>query len=174
MTTLKEIKIFAKNNNACFSQYNNFKKFYYLDLLFGRFTEKFKILAWQTVLGNIDWLIGKGLNLNKKYVENKAKNIGKIWYPNGKLMRIFNYENGKLNGDKKYFDNKGKLIEKCNYLNRKLNGVYEQFFFKNGKPYIKKTYKNNLLHGFYYVWDIDGKLIDKKYFENDKPIELTT
>ena len=172
MTTLKEIKIFANNNNACYPQYKNFKKFYYLDLIFGRFTEKFKILAWQTVLGNLDWLIGKGLNLNKKYVEIQAKNIGKTWYYNGKIDKIFNYENGKLNGDYKYFDNKGKLIEKCNYLNGKLNGDYEQFYFKNGNLYIKTTYKNDLLHGFYYVWDINGELIDKKYFENDKQIKL--
>ena len=68
MKTLQEIFEFARRNNACGSQLNKFKELVDANK---------KLLAWQTVLGNFDWLQNNGCGLPILEVETLAKGIGK-------------------------------------------------------------------------------------------------
>lgn len=96
--TLQEIKDFAKAHGACESQYNKFAEFV---------DAGDELKAWQTVLGNIDWLNNRGAGLDAKEICELAKGIGLKWYSDGALAVEKNYVNGQLHGTLKEWHSNG-------------------------------------------------------------------
>lgn len=84
---LPEILNFAIEHNACGGQLNKFKKF---------IDSADELQAWQTVMGNIDWLIRNGLELTYEEVEEKSGGVGRRWYLNGQLGIEKNFKDDKF------------------------------------------------------------------------------
>lgn len=63
---------------------------------------------------------------------------------NGKIIKEYNFNNGKLSGEQiRRFDN-GNLMAKVYYKNGLKNG-YEDVFYENGKKKFERKYLNNKL-----------------------------
>ncbi|MCX6154448.1 MAG: hypothetical protein NT007_09825 [Candidatus Kapabacteria bacterium] len=89
MKTLQEIRDLAKAYAACESQYKPFV---------AALEAGDKLLAWQIVLGDIDWLEEEDIGLDIKEVCKLADNIGLKYYENGAIMWRDIYKDGKRHG----------------------------------------------------------------------------
>ena len=113
MKTLEEIKSFAEQHKACDAQYDKFVEF---------IDNGDELSAWQTVLGNIDWLKGSGLDIDITDVIEKANGVGKTWWKNGQISGECTYKDGKRNGLYRRWYPNGQLEEECAYKDGKRNG----------------------------------------------------
>ncbi len=134
-TELLRIAVQAESKGACKSQLNKFKKL---------IEQEDYLQAWQTVLGNKDWLEGR-VELPPD-IEQLANNVGKTWHDNGNVCIEATYVNGKENGSYKWW-------------------------YSNGQLYIEATYKDGMRHGLCRIYARGGKLIDVLYFENDRVVQ---
>lgn len=86
--------------------------------------------------------------------------------PNDKsriISAVYNYVNGKLEGEAiQYFGN-GTIKEKGTYKDNKKVGVWETFH-ANGKKMMYERYKDGARHGWCYAYEESGKEIGKNYF----------
>lgn len=136
-TELLRIAVQAESEGACKSQLNKFKQF---------IEQGDYLQAWQTVLGNIEWLKAKNIELPSD-LESLANNVGKTWHDNGNVCIEATYVNGKENGSYKWW-------------------------YSNGQLYMEATHKDGMRHGLCRIYAHDGKLIDVLYFENDRVVQI--
>lgn len=98
---------------------NEFKQIYKTDLQ-GR--KQGKYYKFQ-IIDNSDILLIEcnfvNDNLHGEFIE---------YYPDGKLKKLINYENGEKKGLKIVYNCKNILIKKCYYLYDKKDGLYEEFY----------------------------------------------
>jgi antitoxin component YwqK of YwqJK toxin-antitoxin module len=73
--------------------------------------------AWQTVLGNIDWLKRQGLDLDILEVEKLANGVAIRWYESssGQIWEQCKYKDGKLHGLYESWNESGQLQKQCKY-----------------------------------------------------------
>lgn len=92
---------------------------------------------------------------------------------NGKLYKIENYLNGKLNGEINYYNDKGILYRIENYLDGKLNGVVSELH--NGKLMQIGKFSNDYRVGewtIYLDWDNPKVVFKGTFSEKGNPINL--
>ena len=130
--TLQKILEFAVKKRACSPQLNKFKEF---------IQQGDDLSAWQTAMGNYNWLKNAGLDIDITYLEIKSLGIGKVWYMNGKLCCEIICKNGKLDGLYRQWYPDGQLREECTYKNGQLNGMYREWH-PDGQLRAEKTYKD--------------------------------
>lgn len=132
--TLEQIKEGAIEGRACKAQLNKFLEF----LNSGNELE-----AWQTVLGNYEWLIKKGIITTEDVavIETLANGIGKIWYESGQLRGFCTYKEGKPDRLYQWWYESGKLKESYTYKEGKLDGLYQRWY-ESGQLKESFTYKN--------------------------------
>tara|TARA_B100000963_G_scaffold296915_1_gene268180 strand:- start:1039 stop:2202 length:1164 start_codon:yes stop_codon:yes gene_type:complete len=107
------------------------------------------------------------MSINKRFVNGKSIEIytflqdnifnqNVIWYENGPIKKINNYNMNGLrhNYQKEYYENK-KLKSKNNYVNGMKHGLHKKFFF-NGTLSEICNYKNNKKVGNEIINNIDG------------------
>ena len=100
-----------------------------------------------------------------QYINNKKQSLTTLFYPNGKILSIYNgedytrlkgeyheffdngqyseygyYENFRKSGVWKYWAKNGVLIKECNYDSGKLRGQYKEFH-ENGSIKISGNYE---------------------------------
>ncbi len=100
-------------------------------------------------------------NSEQKYVgiepeQIDAKNYTgekKIYTPEGKLLTIAQYKDGKVSGKVRKFFNDGNVYMDAIYTNGRKNGLCI-YYYENGKPYTVSNYTNGYKEG-----------IEKKYYE---------
>lgn len=185
MITLEEIKEFAKDNQACDTQYK----------VFTNALDKNDIkLAWQIVAINIRWLQVSGLKIELTDIPINIDGICMLNYPydpyvindgisipyhvipiknckiNGKVMRydilsdkhtpylksIINFKDGIRHGENKEYYHDGTLHSIRNYKNGDVDGKLKRFH-PNGKTSESAIYLNDKRDGIY-----------KRYFTNGK------
>ncbi len=182
MVTLEEIKKFAKDNQACSSEYGAFTRA--LD------NNDIK-LAWQIVAINIRWLQVSGLKIELTDIPINIGGICIINYPindewfstpfhvipinnnnkvHGKVMiygvlsakhnpylkSIINVKDGIRHGEYREYYHDGTLHSIRNYKNGDVNGKLKRFH-PNGKTNESAIYLNDKRDGIY-----------KRYWENGK------
>lgn len=100
MEELKKILAQAIEKEACASQLEPFTRF---------IEEGDKLSAWQTVLGNLEWIEYNGIKVPSN-LEELAENQGKQWHENGILWVHKFYQDGKIHGEYKMWYKNGKLL----------------------------------------------------------------
>jgi YD repeat-containing protein len=75
-------------------------------------------------------------------------------YENGNLMRVYNLQDGKLNGSFKFFNEKGQLVSDQNFSNGEPNGYYRTYYV-SGQLRSEMNLKDGVQDG-----------PTKEYFEN--------
>jgi antitoxin component YwqK of YwqJK toxin-antitoxin module len=86
------------------------------------------------------------------------------------IATIYNYSNGKLNGETiDYFDI-GSVKMRGNYENDKKVGVWE-YYHLSGKKMMLERYKNGVRHGWCFAYDETGKETGKMYYYYGKKLE---
>ncbi len=118
------------------------------------------------------------MSINKKFVngksieiytflENNIFNQNVIWYENGPIKKINNYnmQGLKDNYQKEYYENK-KLKLKTRYKNGKKNGFHKKFFY-NGTLNTICNYQNNKKIGNEIINNIDGNVKFIKHHKDD-------
>jgi antitoxin component YwqK of YwqJK toxin-antitoxin module len=129
--------------------------------------------------------IKKGGIISKELYVDDIKQGLSLYYKNGKLIKEVYYKDGKKNGLSKEYDDNGNLIAIIEYkndfiINREFinrtdekglkQGVWKTFY-PNNKIKSEIVYRNDTIIGVYKEFDINGKLVVKKYFENGKEVE---
>ena len=105
-----------------------------------------------------------------KYVEESFKNgsldgTGKI-FDEGKLIRLFNYENGLKHGIEEHFSKtNGRITSRSYYKHGNREGSYETWY-ENGTPAISMNYKLDKPHGDYILNYENGTNRCKLNFDN--------
>jgi len=81
----------------------------------------------------------------------------KLYFPDGKLNKIINYSNGKLNGPYETYYPNGQLEEKSHYSNDLLDSRVD-FYFSTGVKNGEVDYKNGKKEGTEKVYYKNGRL----------------
>jgi antitoxin component YwqK of YwqJK toxin-antitoxin module len=89
------------------------------------------------------------------------KNSIKVYYPNGKLQVIYEYENGKLNGKTRQYYENGTLKAEINYVDDKKHGQ-AKYYYDTGMLMARIEYANDLDTGVSRFYDATGKPIKIK------------
>lgn len=86
------------------------------------------------------------------------------------VSAVYNYENGKLNGEViEYFMN-GTIKVKGYYKMDKKDSIWESYH-ANGKKMMLERYKEGARHGWCYAYDTTGKEMGKQYFYYGRRLE---
>lgn len=132
MRSLNEIAEFAKQHKACSRQYKPFVK---------AIKEGNELLAWQIVVGNLDWLCSEGCELDLLEVEKLAQGVGVGFHLGGQLSYRNTYKNGEPHGTWESWYENGQLSHRYTYKNGERHGVCEGWH-SNGQLEYRETYEN--------------------------------
>jgi antitoxin component YwqK of YwqJK toxin-antitoxin module len=117
----------------------------------GKYKGKLKIDTWTYFNGKEQVLA------TEEFVDGKTHGTYKVFYTNGALAEVLNWQNGEKHGEwLKFFDNGAPLL-KATYLDNKLQGKY-LYYFKNGQLEIEANYKNDQEDGKWTFYLADGKV----------------
>lgn len=88
------------------------------------------------------------------------------------VSEVYNYVNGKREGDYVRYFISGVVMEKGKYVNNRKDGIWEEFH-PNGKRAMLKRYKNGVEHGWWVVYNEKMERIKEVYYCNGKILEGT-
>lgn len=94
------------------------------------------------------------------YRKNKLHGIKKIFYDNGSLAEMVNYENGMRNGIYKRIGINGKILEELHYRNNQLDGA-ASFYDGSGNISISGQYNNGVKSGIWKSYE-NGKIVKEE------------
>ncbi len=106
--------------------------------------------------------------MNKTY-SNNMNGINYTYYSSGEKLKEYYKINNKREGLFKKFNKKGELIYTCNYVNNRKNG--EELYYYYDNPNIlesKANYINGKRNGIYIIYDEDGKILEERFYVDDK------
>ena len=149
-TTGRSVAVFYHENGTVMSKgiYRNLKK----DSIWLNFTPSGRLSTSETYKNDV--LNGKKIVY---FVPEDVNDKSRI------VSAVYNYENGKLQGEMiEYFVN-GTIKCKGFYKDNKKEGIWESYH-ANGKKMMFERYKNGARHGWCYAYDTTGKEIGKEYF----------
>lgn len=92
------------------------------------------------------------------YKEGKKEGVWVTNKQNGLPESTTTYKNNEKNGEEKTFFTDGKVEKVANYLDGKLDGVVKEYHYDSGKLKAEFTYKNGMREGEYKRYSDDGKL----------------
>lgn len=135
-----------------------------------------------------------GIKVSEGALMNGNKNGAWIsYYPNdGKIKKIENYINGKLNGPTLEFSNRGAIdtrtsykngvkhglsgtykfgraVKETQFANGKIDGVHKEYF-NNGKLQKEVHFKNDKQHGTFRQYNEEGEIIIQYEYKNGEKI----
>lgn len=91
-------------------------------------------------------------------------------YENDTLFRVWNYDNGKLNGESYSYHPDGKPFSLHTYVNGKKSGPYKTWH-SNGQVYMEGQWKDDVPVGIWNFYNEAGELM--KEIDSDKnPIQV--
>ena len=99
---------------------------------------------------------------SKEIVNNKAY----IWWENGEVKYVYNYEEGVLSGQWKFWDENGRLKEERYYEKGRRNGLCRTY--SDTILIMKGAYENGLKTGKWFSWDEKGMLERESEYTSGK------
>jgi len=161
MITLKEIEMFASNCRACHREFKPFIS--YIN------NNDYKS-AWQTVLGNINWLNAHGLDILS--ILELADYTGIEHLISGKIAVFYKYDKmGFLYSTISLYGD-GSTQSISTYKNNERNGKYISYNNAGGKM-METEYLNHYEHGTRIYYDSDGNIyLRYKYIDGERICEL--
>lgn len=117
-------------------------------------------------LSNTETYLNDSLNGKKtvyylpEQVEDKTK----------KISAVYNYKNGKLDGEFTEYFNFGAVKSTGVYTNNIKSGIWRSYH-PNGKLMLVTRYKNGVMHGYRVGFDESGKEIGRVYFYYGRKLE---
>lgn len=139
----------------------------------------------------INYLNGKKEGIRRTIRENEIieenfsndikQGLTVYYFPDGKIMRTINFENGLENGFAREFDKEGTVITLIEYrrgfvvdrenINRRdRNGLKQgkwKYFYANGKVKTEGTFRDDKRNGYFKEYDEKGMLTDVSKYVND-------
>ncbi len=103
------------------------------------------------------------------YKRGKPLGIVRVYYVNGKLMKLIPYINGEKKGMEKGYYGSGKLEYECTYKNGVENGM-GKLYYENGRIEREDNYSNGVFNGVMKEYNESGKLVSQSLFKNGKVI----
>ena len=87
----------------------------------------------------------------------------------GRIIRKYYHLNGVKYHTETIFYPDGVINKTIQWHEDKRHGK-DITYFENGKKYIIANYQDNLLHGDYIVYDLKGKIIVNRKYQNNKEV----
>lgn len=105
------------------------------------------------------------LAYEKSYYLGRQSGLYKSYFPQGQLMELVVYQNGRRNGDYTRYDEGGAIVIKAKYRDDKLHG-----FWINRKKKIQGRYRNGLKQG---KWEYNLKTAGyvKRYYNEGELVD---
>ncbi len=103
-----------------------------------------------------------------KYDDSKSvfTSLVTYYFPNGKVMSLANYNNGKLDGTSKTFNESGVLLKDFNYKDNMRHGLCVTYY-SNGNVESSIKYDNDVVSGDYMTYTENGAAIFNGTMEGD-------
>ncbi|MBN4085347.1 toxin-antitoxin system YwqK family antitoxin [Flavobacteriaceae bacterium AH-315-B10] len=102
--------------------------------------------------------------MTRETYDNEGRLQGKriVYYDNGQLAEVVNYEEGSIEGVSKWYSLKGVVLKEFVYKNNELHGIAKNY---NGKGEIltEGSYKRGKKTGVWKYYE-EGKLVKQKDF----------
>ena len=92
-----------------------------------------------------------------EYVNNELHGKQEFFYPNGQVLEMVHYKNGKHDGVFKSFFENGKVEQEGIYVDGALNGEFKGYY-DSGQLKEVLTYKDNQEFGAFIEYHENGKL----------------
>lgn len=95
-----------------------------------------------------------------KYDDSKSvfTSLLTYYFPNGRIMSLANYNNGKLDGVSKTFNESGIMLKEFNYKDNMRNGRCVTYY-PNGNVESSIMYRNDAVSGEYVTYTENGSII---------------
>jgi antitoxin component YwqK of YwqJK toxin-antitoxin module len=104
-----------------------------------------------------------------RYKEQNKDSIWNYYLPEGKLISVEEYDNGKLNGTSKtFFYPSGLLHETINYKDNIKDGLYEKLWNDGVTPRLRVRYCNGMVCDTMFVYFESGKIESTIPYKDDK------
>ncbi|MCL1901506.1 MAG: toxin-antitoxin system YwqK family antitoxin [Endomicrobia bacterium] len=104
-----------------------------------------------------------------KFSNNMPYDDFKTYSPEGKIITIDNYYEGKLTGISIMYYATGEKLAEYRYKNGKLEGI-SSIYNKDGGLISEAGYQDNLLHGSLKSFYENGQLCFESYFSKGEPV----
>ena len=107
----------------------------------------------------VDYYDDKTLRIKMSVYKGKRQNKTQKWYPNGKLMEVSSYHNGKLNGEKKVWDfnDNHTLVSHFNFYLGKAHGEQRKWY-PSGEIYKIMNFDQGIESGIQRAYRKNGVL----------------
>lgn len=109
---------------------------------------------------------GGELFRSRPRVNGAIQGLEKDYYPSGKIKAQRNYVDGKKNGNAKGFYENGQVQGDWEFKDGV--PVAATIYHPNGKVNLEHQFENGRLNGLTKEYDAKGKLIAKRYYDDDK------
>lgn len=141
---------------------------YYDDL--GRITSSRQYLDGYQYGLSKKWNNGYLIEENS-YICGKKHGTCKIFYENGKLKDVYNFEDDVLNGDHESRDINGNIMIKANYSKGKLEGTY-YLYYPSGGVHFEIEYSKGIFNGKRISYNEAGNMLSIEHYINSKLIDI--
>ena len=107
----------------------------------------------------VDYYEDNSLKLKMSISQGKRHNKTEKWFPNGELMEVSNYDNGKLNGEKKVWaqNSEHTLISQFYFRSGKAHGEQVKWY-SSGEIYKIMNYEEGIESGIQKAYRKNGAL----------------
>lgn len=89
-----------------------------------------------------------------------------VFFENGQIAELLQYNNGKEEGNAKNFTEKGVVLKDFNFKQGKLHGPYKDYD-PSGELMVEGQFKNDKKHGIWKYYD-NGELINEKDYSDQR------
>lgn len=107
------------------------------------------------------------------YVDGKVNGQATLYYYNGLVNKTMTYKDDKKNGPEKGYSSKGYLLYTAGYADDEQDGILT-YYYPNGNKQDEIMYKKGKAEGTYKAYYKDGKLKTQGEFVGDKKQGLWT
>jgi len=105
----------------------------------------------------------------RQLIDGIQEGLERDYYPDGNVKAERNYKNGKKQGSAKGYYKTGKIQGDWEFKNGV--PVAATIFYPSGEKHLVHGFKDGRIHGITLEYDKAGKLIAKRYYEEDKLVK---
>jgi antitoxin component YwqK of YwqJK toxin-antitoxin module len=102
-----------------------------------------------------------------------SKDVGRSFYPSGKVRTEATVRNGLLDGPATMFYENGAKMSEANYRAGLLDGQ-SLSFYENGSKKAQPEYKDGTLHGWSWQWQENGAVMSVACFQEGRFVDRKT
>jgi len=124
--------------------------------------------------GTLDYKFKNGkTRFHKTFTGDYIDGESTSYFPNGQLMQVSTYKNGKETGVEKNYHYNGRLAREGNYFNGDLEGKRTSYF-ENGTKASEFNYVQDKRSDIGYYFHTNGKVSHETNYANDEPHGTST